>query len=574
VSKLRWVLSESGLDGASALTAAFGCYQLDLPEGTTVDVLEAENATQEAESLISAKECEQATGSAALAESILREPFLPGEEGTWVEAKRRELAEVRVRALSVLATSCLGSGTPQQAVRWAEQAIEAEPFRESGYRLLMEAQAAAGNRAEALRTYERCRRLLADELGAYPSPETESIYRSLLDAPSSGVGVRAANATAPPDVARPRANRRKRLAVVVAALVMLVAAAAAIAVVVTRSDGSRPSSAARMTRVALVVPRSRLVSNDPSDQYTAALEHARSTYGVQTQVFHIDLSKPGLSTRVRSSVDNFDLVLLAGQLVDERFVDEIARHPHTRFVAVDPDPSRTAAGLYSTVSTQLNATDVFFVEGPGAYLAGYLGALMAKRRDAGKDPIVVSVIAGNPEVNENEVGPFRHGATDAVPGAKVLEDYSHDFANPYVCARIANRQFDRGSTVVFAAAGACSVGALTAAGSRRVWGIGADQDMSNLGPQVLASTVKRLGWAVNYAIGHYLEHNLPQGHLDVGIAREAVDIDVTNPVVPPSIVAKLGRLKQKNMNAWKAMEMPLRCSQEGGSCGGGENPGY
>ena len=31
--------------------------------------------------------------------------------------------------------------------------------------------------------YERCRRLLADELGAYPSPETESIYRGLLEAP-------------------------------------------------------------------------------------------------------------------------------------------------------------------------------------------------------------------------------------------------------------------------------------------------------------------------------------------------------------------------------------------------------
>ena len=45
----------------------------------------------------------------------------------------------------------------------------------------MEAHVAAGNRAEALRVYERCRRLLADELGAYPSPETESIYRGLLD---------------------------------------------------------------------------------------------------------------------------------------------------------------------------------------------------------------------------------------------------------------------------------------------------------------------------------------------------------------------------------------------------------
>src|SRR5206468_9904802 len=49
----------------------------------------------------------------------------------------------------------------------------------------MEAHVAAGNRAEALRVYERCRGLLADELGAYPSPETEAIYRGLLKGSSA-----------------------------------------------------------------------------------------------------------------------------------------------------------------------------------------------------------------------------------------------------------------------------------------------------------------------------------------------------------------------------------------------------
>src|SRR3954471_15615313 len=39
VSKLRGLLAESGLDGAKVLTSAFGCYRLDLPEGTWVDVI-------------------------------------------------------------------------------------------------------------------------------------------------------------------------------------------------------------------------------------------------------------------------------------------------------------------------------------------------------------------------------------------------------------------------------------------------------------------------------------------------------------------------------------------------------
>src|SRR5919199_1379825 len=109
--------------------------------------------------------------------------YLVAEKGKPVP--RRELEDVRARAVSVLAAASLRSGDAAEAVKWAEQAIALSPFRETGYRQLMEAHAAAGNRAEALRVYERCRRLLAEELGAFPSPETEAIYRALLEAPSA-----------------------------------------------------------------------------------------------------------------------------------------------------------------------------------------------------------------------------------------------------------------------------------------------------------------------------------------------------------------------------------------------------
>ena len=69
----------------------------------------------------------------------------------------------------------------------AEELIAVSPFREAGYRRLMEAHIVAGNRAEALRVYEQCRQLLAEELGAYPSPETDSIYRALLETPQTSV---------------------------------------------------------------------------------------------------------------------------------------------------------------------------------------------------------------------------------------------------------------------------------------------------------------------------------------------------------------------------------------------------
>jgi YVTN family beta-propeller protein len=185
VSRLRGLLTDGGMDGASVLTGAFGCYRLQLPEGSWVDIVVAANAVQAAEEALAADELDSAKAAAALAASLLQRPFLPGEEGEWVEEKRREFVEIRGRALSALADAYLRSGDPSEAATWAEQTITLAPYRETGYRRLMEAHAAAGNRAEALQVYERCRHLLAEELGTYPSPETEGIYRGLLEAPSA-----------------------------------------------------------------------------------------------------------------------------------------------------------------------------------------------------------------------------------------------------------------------------------------------------------------------------------------------------------------------------------------------------
>ena len=185
-SKLRALLAANGVDGAPALTSAFSCYRLELPEGSWVDVLAAAAATTDAETALAAGDLEQAKTAGGAGESLVRQPFLPGDDGPWVEEKRREIAEGRVRALSVLAEACLRSGDAGEAATWAAEIVALEPFRESGYRQLMQAHVAAGNRGEALRVYERCRRLLADELGAYPSPETEAVYRRLLEQRRSG----------------------------------------------------------------------------------------------------------------------------------------------------------------------------------------------------------------------------------------------------------------------------------------------------------------------------------------------------------------------------------------------------
>src|SRR5262249_22603044 len=83
---------------------------------------------------------------------------------------------------------------------------------------------AAGNPAEALRVYERCRRFLADELGAYPSPESEAVYREILrsspgssDSKTEGPD---ANGSSPMNDEPPRRARGKVAPVIAGALLV------------------------------------------------------------------------------------------------------------------------------------------------------------------------------------------------------------------------------------------------------------------------------------------------------------------------------------------------------------------
>ncbi len=94
--------------------------------------------------------------------------------------KRVELRDVLVRALDCLSEIYARNGEPALAARRAGQAVTLEPFRETSYQRLMRAHAAAGNWAEVLRVYERCRRLLAEELGVSPSSQTEAVYLDIL----------------------------------------------------------------------------------------------------------------------------------------------------------------------------------------------------------------------------------------------------------------------------------------------------------------------------------------------------------------------------------------------------------
>ena len=165
-----------------AIDHAVGCYQLTTPTDVWVDVEAAYGAVHEAEGAIRSGSLGAVYAWSGVATTITRRPFLAGEHGAWIESRRRELAALRIRALEAAIEFCVWNGEWGPATRYAEALLEIDPLREASYRRLMSTAAASGDRAAAARAYERCRRVLAEELGVLPHPDTESLYDEILGA--------------------------------------------------------------------------------------------------------------------------------------------------------------------------------------------------------------------------------------------------------------------------------------------------------------------------------------------------------------------------------------------------------
>jgi len=177
LSKVRATVGNRYLEGRSRLT-------LTLPPHAEVDVERAMTAVHQAESACSQTDWPRAWGASLAAQIVASRTLLGEYEAEWIEAWRRRLDEVLLRALECYASACLGLGPTEVAgaERAARMVVRSAPLHESGYGLLMAALEAQGNVAEALVVYESLRQRLRAELGVSPAEPLQAAYQRLLGA--------------------------------------------------------------------------------------------------------------------------------------------------------------------------------------------------------------------------------------------------------------------------------------------------------------------------------------------------------------------------------------------------------
>ncbi len=179
VSRIRSLLNEVGIDGRSTLQSIGGSYSVVLPAGAWVDLEVARKRLDRAEGAMRRDSSLEALPDATVASSILRRPFLGGADGEWIEGVRRSMKASLYACYEVLAEGWVIHGDARLAASMAELAIELDPMREIGYRLLMKAELSRGDTIAALQAFDRCERILRSEFGCSPSPETLAVLQRL-----------------------------------------------------------------------------------------------------------------------------------------------------------------------------------------------------------------------------------------------------------------------------------------------------------------------------------------------------------------------------------------------------------
>ena len=102
------------------------------------------------------------------------------DDSGWAVAERERLARGRLDLLMNAAEACLGAGDHHEALLYANAVLFADPGIEAAYRAKMRAHAELGESGNAMRTFERLRRQLAEDQGIDPSPETRELHRQIL----------------------------------------------------------------------------------------------------------------------------------------------------------------------------------------------------------------------------------------------------------------------------------------------------------------------------------------------------------------------------------------------------------
>ncbi len=180
ISHIRKALNSRQTFKQNFLLFRDGAYQLNPEISYSIDTEEFENQILEAEKAKRENDAENLRGSLEAAHALYRGDFMAGVYEAWAEERRAYYFEQNLRVLNGLAKIFFKEKVWIKALKFSNEILKADPFREDAHRLIMKTFAAQGKRAKVKEQFETLQNLLKKELGIAPAPETKKTFLELL----------------------------------------------------------------------------------------------------------------------------------------------------------------------------------------------------------------------------------------------------------------------------------------------------------------------------------------------------------------------------------------------------------
>ncbi len=337
------------------------------------------------------------------------------------------------------------------------------------------------------------------------------------------------------------------MSIVAAALVVVMLAGLAALV---GSSSSRASTKAQQATYLATLVSDIGKFNDRSfnQSQKEGLDRARVKLHVRTKALQSNSPSdyiPNLTNGVRL---HSNIIISAGFLLAGDTNTVASKYPKIRFAITDYDVKG------DPFKGRKNVMGLTYAANESGCLVGVIAAKMAKKM--GRK--VIGAVGGLkiPPVDIWIAG-YRFCAKKAVPGTKVLIDYSQDFVAADKCKTVAENMIGQGAKVLFQVAGGCGLGTLKAAAAAKIWGIGVDKDQYNDAKRVLTSGVKRVDNGVFQAIQKAKSGGFrPGGNLLFNLKNGGMSVGKFNPAVPKAYKTLMYSYKTKIIK--KKLKVPAK----------------
>jgi basic membrane protein A and related proteins len=330
-------------------------------------------------------------------------------------------------------------------------------------------------------------------------------------------------------------------------IVVLFAVATLVLVVAACGGGGGGGSSTPTTtskpafKVALVSDIGKFTDKGFNENQLAGLNKAKAQLGITAIPLQSNSQSdyaPNFNTAIQKGAK---LVIAAGFLLAGTEATYAKNNPKVDFAITDygaevpPLGSKTFKPLYK------NVEGLTYAANESGCLVGVLAAKMAQKMGGN----TIGAVGGIkiPPVDIWIAG-YKYCADKAVPGTKVLIQYSNDFVATDKCQQVAQNEIGQGAKVLFQVAGGCGLGTLKAADAANIWGIGVDVDQYNDAKRVLTSGIKRVDTGVYDAIQQAQAGHFKGGSdLVFDLKNNGMGVGKINPAVPQAWITEMNQYK-------------------------------